>query len=85
MAVNGIGQAQLVNANQVNLEPAQRAQNAAAKTQTAGNNPTKVTEENQAQGTAAAANAENNAGREQGNRHNAQTNEGQGTRVNLYA
>jgi hypothetical protein len=85
MAVNGIGQAQLVNANQVNLEPAQRTQNAAAKTQTAANHPTRLTQENQAQGTGATANAENNAGREQGYRQNAQTNEGQGTRVNLYA
>jgi hypothetical protein len=55
MAVNGISQAHLVNVNQVNLEPAQRTQNAATKTQTAANNPTRLTRENQAQGTAAAA------------------------------
>jgi hypothetical protein len=85
MAVNAIGQSHLSQPEQAASQTAtaQKALNAAPKTNTA-NATAHAAGHNEAHGTTAAVAAENNAGREQGNRQNAET-ETRGTLVNVFA
>ena len=85
MAVNAIGQSHLSQPEQAanQTATAQKALSAAPKTNTA-NATAQIAGPNGAHGTTAAVAAENNAGRERGNRQNAET-ETRGTLVNVRA
>jgi hypothetical protein len=85
MAINALGQAHVTQPELVPTQTTQKTQNAlnaAPKTNTA--NAANVAEPNGGAATASAVAAENNAGREQGNRQNTDT-ETRGTQVNVYA
>ncbi len=84
MAVNAINQAHASQSEQVHTLSSPKTQSGTPKANTA-NSAAKEPQTGEAQGTPAAGVAENNAGREQGNRQNAGNGESNGTHVNLYA
>jgi hypothetical protein len=84
MSVTGISQAHVTQPTEVQTLSSPKTESGTPKATTA-NTAVKEPQTGEAQGTPAAGVAENNAGREQGNRQNTGNAEGTGTQVNVFA
>ena len=84
MAVNGINQTHSPQVEKAHTLSAPKTQSATPKA-TSANTAAKESQTGETQGTSAAASAENNAGREQGHRQNADESPSKGTLVKVHA